>query len=71
MGAVEARAQPQQPVDDEQQQQQARLAGGAAGSATAASRVRLHKGNMVEYGKWFKKVHPRRKIFVGSDSHFF
>ncbi len=36
MGAVEARAQPQQPVDDEQQQQQARLAGGAAGSATTA-----------------------------------
>ncbi len=66
VGAVEARAQPQQPVDDEQQQQQARLTGGAAGSTTTASRVRFHSWN-TENG-W--KVHPR-KIFVGSDFHFF
>jgi hypothetical protein len=45
VGAVEARAQPQQPVDDEQQQQQARLTGGAAGSTTTASRVRFHSWN--------------------------
>jgi hypothetical protein len=70
VGAVEARAQPQQPVDDEQQQQQARLAGGTAGSAIAASRVRFHKGNRWNMKNGLK-VHQRRKIFVGSDFHFF
>ena len=56
VGAVEARAQPQQPVDDEQQQQQARLAGGRRQAQPQQfSRVRLHKGNSWNTKKWFKR----------------
>jgi hypothetical protein len=67
VGAVEARAQPQQPVDDEQQQQQARLTGDRRQAQPQQfSRVRFHSWN-IENGL---KVH-RRKIFVGSDFPFF